>query len=290
MVHHKTVERIFRIAASLPPYELTLNDAMNLEKAQELCWNAMETDDREEIVRLAVKATKFTSLCGDAFNLLADTICYDHAERLLLLRWATRVGELCCRERITEDTGHLHGFIDARPYMRARTELAWALREVGCYEEALMHYEELLRFERNDHIALGMLMTGYLELRRFDDAKRLFSEYQENGGTHLNYGEFVRCFITGEADLILRDALKRALSSNQHVPILLVHPKTPVERSPFGVGVGSPDEAAEYLKVSHRLWDANPKMGRAVVTGAKSLLPVIEAEREEYMRRWRREL
>lgn len=290
MIHHKSAKRIFRIAASLPPHELTLADAINLSKAQQLCWEAMESSNREEIVRLAIQATNLTSLCADAFNLLADTICYDDAERLLLLRWATRVGELCCRERITEDTGHLHGFIAARPYMRARTQLAWTLRELGCYEEAVVHYEELLRIERHDHIARGMLMTSYLELRRFDDAKRLFAEHSEFGGTHLNYGEFVRCYLTSEREPVLRDALKRALGSNQHVATLLDQPNTPVERSPFGVGSGAPDEAAEYLAVSHRLWDAYPKMSRVVVTSAKKLLPIIEAERQQRMRRFRGEV
>lgn len=285
MVHHKTAERIFRVASSLPPTELSLDDAMNLEKAQQLCWDAMECSDNEEATRLAVEATKLTTFCADAFLILADSICYNQAERLLLLRWATRVGELCCRGHIAEDTGHLHGFLDARPYMRARTQLAWTLRELGCYEEAVAHYEELLRVEHNDHIAVGMLITGYLELRRFEDARKLIEEQEENGGTHLRYGEMVRRYLIGEQGPALRDAMKRALWTNQHVPALLNNPKTEVERSAFGVSSGGADEAAEYIEVSHRLWDAHPKMKHALIAGAHELLPVIESEKQQQIRR-----
>lgn len=289
MVHHKTAERIFRIASSLPPTELSLNDALNLEKAQQLCWTAMECVDNEEATDLAVEATKLTTFCADAFLILADSICYNQAERLILLHWATRVGELCCRARIAEDTGHLHGFLDARPYMRARTQLAWTLRELGCYEEAVAHYEELLRVERNDHIAIGMLITGYLELRRFEDAKKLIEEREENGGTHLRYGEMVRRYLIGEQGPTLRDAMTSALWANQHVPTLLDNPKTEVMRSPFGVSSGGADEAAEYIEVSHRFWDAHPKMKRVLIVGAGELLPGIESERQQRIRKWRGE-
>jgi len=287
MVNSKTAERIFGIATSLPPHELSLSDAINLPKAQQLCWDAMECQDRNEVVRLAIEATKLTALCADAFNLLADSICYHDADRLILLRWATRVGELCCRERIAENTGHLHGFIDARPYMRARTQLAWTLRELGCYEEAVAHYEELLRVEANDHIALGMLMTSYLELRRFADAKRLFDAHREQGGTHLHYSEVIWCWLSGLREPEFVAALQEALHSNAFVPALLSDPEMRYERSPFGVTVGGPDEAAEYLAVSYRLWDANPKLKRKVITLARRLMPKVKAEQEARTREFR---
>jgi len=290
MVHHKTAERIFRIATSLPPYELSLDDAMNLPKAQQLCWTAMECGDRSEAIRLAVEATKLTPLCADAFNLLADYICYNEAERLTLLRWATRVGELCCRNRIAENTGHIHGFLDARPYLRARTELAWTLRQLGCYEEAVSHYEALLSMEHQDHIALGMLMTSYLELRCFDKAKRLLDAHRENGGTFLNYSETVWCWLTQQDNELFNNALNHALNSNEHVPLLLEKPETPIEQSPFGVALGQADEAAEYVRVSHRIWDAFPQLKRKVITDAKKLLPAVKAEREQRIRRMRGEL
>lgn len=131
MVHRSAIERVFRIAAGLPPSELSLKDALNLEKAQDLCWEAMECRDSRKAARLAIAAAKLTPFCADAFNLLADLICSSDAERLLLLGWARRVGEIVCRDRIGEETGHLHGFVDARPYMRARTALAETLRRVG---------------------------------------------------------------------------------------------------------------------------------------------------------------
>lgn len=288
MVHHKTAERIFRIALSLPPTELSLSDAINLPKAQQLCWDAMESPDRDEIIQLAVEATKLTPLCADAFTLLADAICYNDADRLILFGWATRVGELCCRERIAENTSHLHGFIDARPYMRARTALAETLRRVGRYEEALQHYEELLSMERYDHIAAAMLMTGNLELRRLSAAKELIERLAESGGTYQRYSYLIWRWLAGAAKHEFEAALRMALHSNRFVPILLADPNTPYERSPFGVTSGGADEAAEYVAVSNRLWEGYPKLKRAVIAGAKRLTPLVEAERAAQRREIRR--
>jgi tetratricopeptide (TPR) repeat protein len=288
MIHPKTAERIFRIATSLPPYELSLSDAINLPKAQQLCWDAMECQNRNEVVRLAVEATKLTPFCADAFNLLADLICCNDAEQLLLLNWATRVGEIACRDRITEDTGHLHGFVDARPYMRARTALAETLRRVSCYEEALRHYEELLRLEHNDHIAAAMLMTGYLELRRLPEAKEVIQRFAESGGTHQRYSYVVWCWLSGIREPEFVAALQKALHSNVFVPALLSDPEMQYERSAFGVTLGGADEAAEYITVSHRLWEANPKLKRKVITVGRRLVPKVQAERDAQRREIRR--
>jgi tetratricopeptide (TPR) repeat protein len=288
MVHRGTIERIFRIAADLPPGELSLKDALNLEKAQELCWEAMECRDSRAATRLAIAAAKLTPFCADAFNLLADLVCSNDAERLSLLQWATRVGEIACRDRIAEDTGDLHAFVDARPYMRARTALAETLRRVGCYEEALRHYEELLRLEANDHIASAMLMTGYLELRRLPEAKEIIQRFAESGGTHQRYSYVIWCWLTGAPERGFIAALQKALHSNAFVPALLSDPEMPYERSAFGVTLGGADEAAEYIMVSHRLWEANPKLKRKVITLAKRLMPKVRAERDAQRREIRR--
>ena len=152
------------------------------------------------------------------------------------------------------------------------------------------HYEELLRIERNDHIALGMLITGYIELRRFDDARKLIAEREEDRGTHLRYGEMVRRYLLGEQGPTLWEAMKRALWANQHVPKLLDNPKTEVVRSPFGVSRGGADEAADYVEVSHRLWDAYPKVKRVLIAGSDDLLPEVEFEKQQQIRKWRGEL
>ena len=116
--------------------------------------------------------------------------------------------------------------------------------------------------EHQDHIALGMLLTSYLELRCFDKAKNLFDAHRENGGTFLNYSETVWCWLTGQNNELFNEALNRALNSNEHVPLLLEKPDTPIEQSPFGVAIGHANEAAEYLIVSSRIWDAFPQLKR----------------------------
>jgi len=62
----------------------------------------------------------------------------------------------------------------------------------------------------------------------------------------------------------------------------------PYERSVFGVTLGGTDEAAEYIAISHRLWDANPKLKRKVITAARRLMPKVKAERDAQRRGIRR--
>ncbi len=238
-------------------------------------------------MRSAVEAINLTPMCADAFILLAEGICYNASDRLLLLQWATRVGEICCQDKIAENSGHLHAFLDARPYLRARLQLAQTFRELGCYEEAINHFEALLKMERNYHISRAMLMIGYLELRRFHDAENLYRQYAELGGIDLHYGEYVRLYLLGSSDSLLKEALKRALKRNSHVPALLESPTKLVERSPFGVVSGAPDEAADFLAASHRLWAGYTKMKRSVIKGAKNLLPIIEREKQDEARAWK---
>ena len=65
-------------------------------------------------------------------------------------------------------------------------------------------------------------------------------------------------------------------------------PKMPFERSAFGVTLGGADEAAEYVMVSHRLWEANPKLKRKLITLAKRLMPKVRADRDAQRREIRR--
>jgi tetratricopeptide (TPR) repeat protein len=248
----------------------------------------MDCSDPKEATRLAIAACNLTPFCADAFNLLADLICSDDAERLLLLGWATRVAEITCRNRIADAGGHLHGWVDARPYMRARTALAQTLSRVGCYEEALQHFEELLHLEHNDHIAAAMLMTGYLELGQLSKAKTVIDRFAESGGTHQRYSNAVWSWLSGLREPEFVTALQKAFHSNVFVPALLADPEMPYERSPFGVTLGGADEAAEYLLISHRIWDANPKLKRKVITLAKRLMPKVQAERDAQRREIRR--
>jgi hypothetical protein len=76
MAHRGTVERIFTIAAGLPPSELSLTDASNLEKAQKLCWDANGMPGLQ-------KSHSIGHLCGDTHSVLRRRVHFARGSNLL---------------------------------------------------------------------------------------------------------------------------------------------------------------------------------------------------------------
>ncbi|MDR3401265.1 MAG: tetratricopeptide repeat protein [Chthoniobacter sp.] len=223
------------------------------------------------------------------FSLLADYACNNEAERILLLQWAVRVGAIAIREHFTADLGYFWGINETRPYMRARFSLARALRDLGCYEEAIAHFEALMQLDTDDHCGVRLiLMSAYLEIGNLAAAHKLINEHLENSGPYGAYSAVIYAWLSNANDKTFDDALRRALLTNVHVPALLENPDLPIERSPFGVGRDRPDGGDDYLSISCRLWEGHPKLKRRVILKAKKLLPGVKAQQEEEIREMRR--
>lgn len=72
------------------------------------------------------------------------------------------------------------GLHETRPHMRARAQLAALLNEVSKLDEAVEHYEEMLRLNSGDNQGLRYPLLGcYLEQRNLDGVERLFGKYPD---------------------------------------------------------------------------------------------------------------
>jgi tetratricopeptide (TPR) repeat protein len=118
--------------------------ATPLQKAQELMYRAVDARARRRI-QLAKKALEVSPDCADAYVLLAEEAATPEAS-LDLYRQGIAAGERAMGpDTMRDEVGHFWGIVATRPYMRAKIWLAQCLQEMERMEEAIGHYQELLR-------------------------------------------------------------------------------------------------------------------------------------------------
>jgi ST7 protein len=111
-----------------------------IEQAQDLIYDAWERARARSRIALARKALAISPLCADAYNILAEEARSVEEAQDLYAR-GVEAGELALgRKGFREYAGHFWGFLETRPYMRARAGLASALLKLGDDEAAIGHY------------------------------------------------------------------------------------------------------------------------------------------------------
>src|SRR5215211_9212511 len=142
-----------------------------LERAQELIYDAFDTRDARKRVKLAEKALQITEDCADAYVLLAEETAEDAEEARELYEAGTRAGERALgEEAFTEDAGYFCGILETRPYMRAREGLAHCLWEMDRREEAVEHYQQMLKLNPDDNQGIRYELAGCLLNLGYDES------------------------------------------------------------------------------------------------------------------------
>jgi hypothetical protein len=103
------------------------NDA--IAKAQDVMYDAWECTNSRSRSALVRKALCISPLCADAYNLLAEEARSVEEARDLYSK-GVEAGELALGPKsFKEYAGHFWGFLETRPYMRARAGLAGTLQK-----------------------------------------------------------------------------------------------------------------------------------------------------------------
>jgi tetratricopeptide (TPR) repeat protein len=234
------------------------NGSDEIERAQELIYDAWEAPDRRRRIALAKKALKISPLCADAYTLLAQEAAKESEEELDLYRRGVEAGEKGLGEdAFVEEVGHFWGILEARPYMRARHGLALSLWAHGMREEALAHFKEMLRLNPNDNQGVRyLLLNRLLELGRDYDVAKLLKAYRDDGSAQWLYSAALADFRRfGNVD-VSRKSLARAVKMNPHVPDYLCGKKKMPRELPSLVSWGGADEAIAYVHDAHPAWAA----------------------------------
>ncbi len=171
-----------------------------IAKAQDIMYDAWDRATSRSRITLARKALAISPLCADAYNLLAEEAGSVQEARDLYAR-GVEAGELALgAEGFEEYAGHFWGFLETRPYMRARAGLAIALIKLGDESAAIEHFRAMLKLNPNDNQGIRYLLLGCL-LRRDNAAavKKLLAAYKDEWSACWLYTRALVAFRDGHA-------------------------------------------------------------------------------------------
>jgi tetratricopeptide (TPR) repeat protein len=243
----------------------TLEDApppaTPLERAQELIYDAFETDDPQRRVDLAEEALQISEDCADAYVLLAEETAEDAEEARELYEAGVRAGERALGEEIfTEEAGNFWGILETRPYMRALEGLAHSLWVLGEREQALAHYRRILELNPGDNQGVRYQLAGSLFEEGLDEELgELLEQYEEEASAYWLYTRALWRFRTEGDSERAAGELEEAIEGNPYVPLYLLGRKNFLAQGlPELIGLGDESEAVSYFARALTEWLKTP--------------------------------
>lgn len=235
-------------------------ESRGVDAAQQIMWDAWDAGDSRRRVALANKALKISPLCADAYVLLAQETARSVDEALQLYRNGVEAGEKALgKATFRDDVGYFWGILETRPYMRARHGLAKSLWESGAREEAVAHYQDMLRLNPNDNQGIRyILLDCLLTLGRDKEAGKLLRRYKNDGTAAWAWSGTLALYRREGDSRTARKALDRAVATNAHVSDYLLGRKKLPGTLPALIGMGDKNEAVAYVHDSAQAWAAAP--------------------------------
>ena len=224
-------------------------------QAQDVCFQAFETYGRRR-VQLARQALQLEPNCTDAHVILAEQ-AGTLEDELDHYRGGMEAAERVLGSAFfVENVGHFWGLSATRPYMRARCGLAEALVALGRVDEAIEHYQELLRLNPNDNQGIRyLLLPKLLAVGRDLDAARLLKEFREESANWA-YAQALLAFRLSSRSMAADRELRDAWHVNRHVPELVAS-DSPIPRPPH-YAPGSYEEACVAAEELRPAFQATP--------------------------------
>jgi len=143
-----------------------------VHEAEDLVFDSWEAADCDEEFELLTKAVELDSRNVDAWLGLMRFVPLDGNEEIEFLRRLVALGEKNLGKKLfRECKGIFWGLLETRPYMRARSRLAFRLMEARRLEESVTEHEGMLELCPNDNLGVRYgLMALYLALNNLDGA------------------------------------------------------------------------------------------------------------------------
>jgi tetratricopeptide (TPR) repeat protein len=228
-------------------------------RAQQLVYDAWESDDPARRRDLAHEALELWPDCADAYVLLAAQEDDLEARRALYEQGVAAGERALGPDRFREDAGHFWAVLETRPYMRAREGLAGCLWQLGRREEAVAHYQELLRLNPEDHQGVRYVLAGHLvELGQEEALARLLQAYEGDGTASWAYPRALLAFRREGASARANELLAEARKQNPHVPDLLLGRRRMPRTLPEFFRLGEQSEAIAYVAEGRAAWECSP--------------------------------
>ena len=198
--------------------------ATALDRAQQLTYDAWDAATTKRRLALARQALEISPYCADAHVLLAEHAKLGSDEELKHWREGVAAGEAALgKQGFAELAGQFWGFLETRPYMRARLGLAMSLWRRGQREEALKHLHDMLQLNPNDNQGVRYILASFLvDLHLDENLAALLKQYETDGSAAWTYTTALLAFRREGDTASCRQRLAKALKSNQFVPRYLL--------------------------------------------------------------------
>lgn len=231
------------------------------ERAQDLVYDAMEASTGERRLQLLKRALKLDPENVDALMMLEGALDFGAPERIEVLRNIVATGAKRLGKKAFKDlVPHFWGFIETRPYMRARQALAEALREAGRLDEAAQEYSEMLALNEHDNQGVRYsLLPTLLAAGRLEEARDLMDRFPDECEWNVVFawGRLLERLLAGD-EASATKALAAARKQNGHMEAYLKgHRKLP-KNLPGSYSPGGKEEALCFAGVLMSAWNAHP--------------------------------
>lgn len=225
--------------------------------ARNLVEQAWEARGRRRVA-LARQALALWPDCADAWSVLAEREP-DPERSVSLYSHALEVAERAIDPLLFErHAGDVWEVPEIRPYLRARLGLSDALWSAGRREEAVDHFQELLRLDPKDHGVRNRLVDSLLLLGRDRDAARVL-DADPDTQTHSLYSRTLLAFRREGDSPGARNCLTLALARNPFIPeYLLAEDLRAEEVLPVLLQMGDRSEAIAYAMAAQEVWESTP--------------------------------
>lgn len=230
-----------------------------VEEAQELAFEAMETNDPAQMILYALEALVLDPNCIDALVLSADiTSPSDHdlidKLKLIINRAEKAMGE----DFIEQNRGQFWGMVETRPYMRALSFLAETLQNIGNKKEAIRQYEKILELNPHDNQGIRYILIGlYLERKNLAKVRKLFKEYGDEPSAFFLWSRVLERFLSKDLEGA-KKALYTAKNKNPYVQKYLTGQKSIPDKLPFHYSPGEESEAVVCAEEIGQAWKKHP--------------------------------
>jgi tetratricopeptide (TPR) repeat protein len=233
-----------------------------VESAQEIMYDAWDSETARERIKLAKKALSVSPDCADAYNLLADEEARTLDEAKELYQKGVEAGERALGKKVFKEyKGHFWGYFPSRPYMRSRAGLMRCLWESGEHAEAIRHAKEMLKLNTIDNQGIRYLLVAYLtELGMYDELEQFMAKggYKDDCAVEWLYPAALLAFVKEGDSKGAEKKLKTAIDFNKHVPEYLTGKKPIPRYLPDSITMGGEDEAFCYAATGIYAWKKVP--------------------------------
>jgi len=231
------------------------------DEAQQLVYDAWEAETGEREYELMCQALEINPANADALLYMLDQASLNEEEEIQALRNIVAAAEKGLGPKVFKEyAGHFWGFIETRPYMRARHRLAGCLRAAGRLEEAITEYEAMLTLNSNDNQGVRYeLLPACLALHRLEPARSLLKKYDEaEFSTVFAWCHVLERLLSGDPAAAER-ALELARKQNPHLQVYLKGHRDLPRQMPDSYSLGSKEEAICFAEVLRSAWIRHPQ-------------------------------